>query len=340
MMVMCCLPSLEVIQVDRRPMVAVSYDRLELLHFIGNDFGPMNDWFSEDPHLAWAFYGHRLNLYRQTAPHPGFSQLLELGRTKPHGYSVFTSNVDGQFQRAGFAAEQMVECHGSIHHFQCTASCTDEIWDAKSESVQIDEAAFRATVPLPRCRDCSALARPNILMFNDRSWLGHRRDAQQERFAAWFDGLAKSLAKLAVIELGAGSAIATVRLTSERVVDRIGGKLIRINPREHDVPTGQIGAWVASSRMQQGLDLVPALAELVLVCAAGNAGAFRQGLEREFFASGRRRGCRASGGVVGRLVLRLCFGHACASGRRLLTAVHRAIKCLTAFALRLALRII
>jgi NAD-dependent SIR2 family protein deacetylase len=26
-------------------------------------------WFTKNPHLAWAFYGHRLNLYRKTAPH-------------------------------------------------------------------------------------------------------------------------------------------------------------------------------------------------------------------------------------------------------------------------------
>ena len=198
-------------------------------------------WFRENPHLAWAFYGHRLNLYRQTAPHQGFSQLLEIGRAKAHGYFVFTSNVDGQFQRAGFAAERMVECHGSIHHFQCTASCGDEIWDAEGETVNLDATIFRAVEPLPQCRNCAALARPNILMFNDWSWLGQRTDAQQERFAEWLDGLAKSSAKLAVIELGAGNAIPSVRHTSERVVARIGGKLIRINPREDEVPSGQMG---------------------------------------------------------------------------------------------------
>ena len=42
MMVLCCLPSIEAIKVDGRPNVAVNYDRRELLHFIGNDFGPMN----------------------------------------------------------------------------------------------------------------------------------------------------------------------------------------------------------------------------------------------------------------------------------------------------------
>jgi hypothetical protein len=41
-MVLCCLPSLSVMKVDGRPNVAVNYDRVELLHFIGNDFGPMN----------------------------------------------------------------------------------------------------------------------------------------------------------------------------------------------------------------------------------------------------------------------------------------------------------
>jgi hypothetical protein len=42
MMVLCCLPSIAAIKVDGRPNVAVNYDRLELLHFIGNDFGSMN----------------------------------------------------------------------------------------------------------------------------------------------------------------------------------------------------------------------------------------------------------------------------------------------------------
>jgi NAD-dependent SIR2 family protein deacetylase len=198
-------------------------------------------WFKENPHLAWAFYGHRLNLYRKTVPHQGFSRLLEIGSAKPGGYFVFTSNVDGQFQRAGFAAERMVECHGSIHHLQCTAPCADEIWDAESETVNIEESTFRALEPLPRCRNCPALARPNILMFGDWSWLGHRTDAQQQRFAGWLNGLAKSSAKLAVIELGAGSAIPTVRHTSERVLQSIRGALIRINPQENSVAVGQIG---------------------------------------------------------------------------------------------------
>ena len=198
-------------------------------------------WFRENPHLAWAFYGHRLNLYRQTVPHPGFRELLEISQAREHGGFVFTSNVDGQFQRAGFAGDRIVECHGSIHHLQCVACCSDDIWDAEGEPVELEEGAFRARDPLPKCRHCPSLARPNILMFSDASWLRHRAEAQEERLAAWLDRLAKSAAKLVVIELGAGNAIPTVRYTSQQIARRTGGTLIRINPREPEVPKGQIG---------------------------------------------------------------------------------------------------
>jgi len=198
-------------------------------------------WFRKDPQLAWAFYGHRLNLYRNTMPHRGFGQLLEMARGKPSGYFVFTSNVDGQFQKAGFEGERIVECHGSIHHFQCVVPCSDELWDGDKTVLCIDETSFRALEPLPQCRNCSAVARPNILMFGDRSWLGHRTEAQEERFRNWLAELAGSSAKLAVVELGAGGAIATVRQTSEGVCRKLGSRLIRINPREDGVPCGEIG---------------------------------------------------------------------------------------------------
>ncbi len=42
MMVKCCLRSITVMKVDGKPNVAVAYDGLELVRFVGNDFGPMN----------------------------------------------------------------------------------------------------------------------------------------------------------------------------------------------------------------------------------------------------------------------------------------------------------
>jgi NAD-dependent SIR2 family protein deacetylase len=198
-------------------------------------------WFTENPQLAWAFYGHRLNLYRDTLPHRGFSELLRIANTKPNDCFVFTSNVDGQFQRAGFASQSIVECHGSIQHWQCVRPCSEDIWEAPSQKISVDDDSFRAREPLPRCRNCGALARPNVLMFDDDAWLASRTDLQTKRFHAWLNELNAKTAKLVVIEVGAGTAIPTVRLTSERMASQAGGQLIRINPRDHDAPVAHIG---------------------------------------------------------------------------------------------------
>jgi len=180
--------------------------------------------FHCDPALAWGFYGHRLKLYRSTLPHDGFRPLLEMGRAKPHGAFVFTSNVDGQFQKAGFAPEQVLECHGSIHHLQCLEPCGSSIWPADAVEPVIDEASFHMTSPLPLCPGCGAVARPNILMFGDWGWLEARASLQQARYDDW----RRSARNPVVIEVGAGTAIPSVRLFGERQ----GVPLIRINPAE------------------------------------------------------------------------------------------------------------
>jgi len=188
-------------------------------------------WFEKDPHLAWAFYGHRLHLYRDTLPHKGFDILRTLSRTKKYGGFVFTSNVDGQFQKAGFEEEKIMEVHGSIHHLQCTRNCRGEIWSAEDVTIEIAEG-FRAKDPLPHCPHCGAMARPNILMFGDWEWESSRTDAQSRRLQSWLAMLEDAGATLAVIELGAGTAVPTVRRTGEDVARHFGTPLIRINPRE------------------------------------------------------------------------------------------------------------
>ena len=189
-------------------------------------------WFEEDPALAWAFYGHRLRLYRETVPHAGFGMLLEAGR-RTSEYFVFTSNVDGQFQKAGYDPERIVECHGSIHHLQCTR-CGSGIWSAEEVEVPIDRERFRA-LEWPRCPRCGATARPNILMFGDWGWDASRTEAQEERFEDFLQRLMVRGSSLAIVEIGAGTAVPTVRRTSEGIARRFGGRVIRLNPREPEI---------------------------------------------------------------------------------------------------------
>lgn len=195
-------------------------------------------WFERDSEVAWGFYGHRLNLYRSTTPHAGFELLRRWAEHLEHGYFVFTSNVDGHFQRAGFAPDRVAECHGSIHHMQCSVPCNDQIWAADGVRVAVDETSFRAARPLPECPACGRVARPNILMFGDWSWLAARSAGQERGLARWLGELDSGLV---IVEIGAGTAVPTVRITSERAAARTGATLIRINPREPQVPPPHVG---------------------------------------------------------------------------------------------------
>ncbi len=207
--------------------------------------------FAADPELAWGFYGHRLNLYRTTRPHRGFALLRSLARRLSHGAFVFTSNVDGQFQAAGFAPSQVCEVHGSIHHLQCAADCRGSIWPAETLRPVIDDEACRLRSPLPRCPDCGALARPNILMFDDGDWVATRSAQQEERLRAWLRRASRPL----VIELGAGTNVATVRRFSEHFAPA----LVRVNPADSTLPAGggvalALGAQAAIERIAAAVE--------------------------------------------------------------------------------------
>ena len=184
--------------------------------------------FRADPALAWGFYGHRLKLYRETVPHAGFAMLRDIAAGMLHGGFVFTSNVDGQFQRAGFAEASVVECHGSIHHLQCLERCSQAIWSAQALLPEVDAENCRLTSDLPRCPRCGGLARPAILMFNDWDWADGCTRMQMARLQEWRGKARHPM----VIEIGAGSAIATVRAFAQD----LGTPMIRINPGEWAVP--------------------------------------------------------------------------------------------------------
>ncbi|MEQ3551976.1 Sir2 family NAD-dependent protein deacetylase [Pseudonocardia nematodicida] len=189
--------------------------------------------FADDPALAWGFYGHRLNLYRRTVPHAGFAVLRRWAERLPT--TVFTSNVDGQFQRAGFAPGDVAEVHGSIHHMQCVRLCGHGVWPADGVGVTVDEESMRAVGDLPACPGCGALARPAILMFGDAGWDDTHAAPALARHSDW---LRERRDGLAVVELGAGTALPTVRRRSE-LASAATGALVRINVREPEVRHGR-----------------------------------------------------------------------------------------------------
>jgi NAD-dependent SIR2 family protein deacetylase len=210
-------------------------------------------WFRSDPAVAWGFYGHRRNLYRATQPHAGFGTLLRWAQSKPLGAFVFTSNVDGHFQKAGFPADRVMEVHGSIDWMQCTRTCGVGIYAAEPEEIVIDESTMRAAEPLPKCPKCGKLARPNILMFGDFEWEEARTMEQQNRLATWLDEVGQG--RFVVLEFGAGLAVPTVRRFGERMA-AAGAMLIRFNPREPEVPRGSISLPVGALEGIRAIDAI------------------------------------------------------------------------------------
>ena len=210
-------------------------------------------WFRKDPSRAWGFYGHRLNLYRETVPHDGFRILRQWSEGR--NSFVFTSNVDGQFQRGGFSESEIYECHGSIHWLQeLDPEPQGEIWSADGTDVEVDTVSVRALGELPVHPRTGRLARPNVLMFGDWDWVDSRSRAQAQRLESWLSVI--DLGSTVVVEVGAGTALPTVRHFGERLLSA-GGALVRVNPRESHGPAGTIsipmGGLEGLSAIQESL---------------------------------------------------------------------------------------
>lgn len=220
---------------------------------LGFNFAQMADpiHFRHNPALAWGFYGHRLNLYRKTVPHAGFTQLLDCITSRELPYFVVTSNVDGQFQKAGFADERIWEIHGSIHRLQCLMNCTDDIYHNDFPNIDIDMKTMLARA-YPMCPNCPAPLRPNILMFGDYDFNEAVSYDQQLRWNEFIgecrtEAETQANAGTIIIEMGAGTAIPSIRHISESTSRHLTAPLIRINPRESHIPFSITGASIATS---------------------------------------------------------------------------------------------
>jgi len=190
--------------------------------------------FEQDGALAWGFYGHRLALYRETKPHDGFTVLRRWADAMPHGWWVSTTNVDGQFQKAGFDARYVHEVHGTVHQTQCAKPCSDLTWPSTGPSAEVG-SDLRWRGARPACRRCAGTARPNVLMFGDDAWIASAAEAAHGSLVEWLD----EVERLVIVEIGVGTAIPTLRHFGERLAERRAATLVRINPREAQVSLAQ-----------------------------------------------------------------------------------------------------
>jgi NAD-dependent deacetylase len=110
------------------------------------------DAFRRNPRLVWDWYAWRRKLVAKAEPNAGHRALAVLeGRVSD--FVLITQNVDGLHRRAG--SRNVVELHGNIARVKCSRDNTIvEHWTEVGDEV-------------PRCAQCGALLRPDVVWFEE-----------------------------------------------------------------------------------------------------------------------------------------------------------------------------
>lgn len=108
------------------------------------------------PEEHWAFWSRHIFINRyMDAPKPVYESLLRLAADKD--YFVITTNVDHQFQKAGFDKKRLFYTQGDYGLFQCSKPCCMETFDNEETVRQMMARQENMRVPtelLPVCPHC------------------------------------------------------------------------------------------------------------------------------------------------------------------------------------------
>ena len=237
------------------------------------------DWFDfsvpgmfrkETEKEAWAYWRWRI-LRARVAPAPDYAHLMRIAAYfGPANVFVTTSNCDLLHVAAGVPKDKVLEIHGSLGRVQCSAYCTDTMWDVDDTFV-----ARLAAEPawVPRCTACGrACLRPNVMIFSDDMLVGTELEQQEdnsEAFLARFEPAAGTAAtttatatatasgaaatsNLVVLEIGAGTVVPSIRTTAEGL-GATAAALVRVNPSASECADLQTSTlWLALSGAAQG----------------------------------------------------------------------------------------
>lgn len=209
-------------------------DYIDICNPIWFDKEQGNSHQHDTMNFAFAFWTHQYHLFSSTLPHLGYSIAKKWSELSHIDFTFsYTSNIDGHWRKSGWNPSSIFECHGSIDYMQCVKNCLDAVWPTNdSLNLTVDSKTNCVTDSLPTCSHCHFLARPNVLMFDDRYYAGERYNEQIDRYEQFKLDLSETKSKLIIIELGAGTTIPSVRHESETIFNNKKwiSHLVRINP--------------------------------------------------------------------------------------------------------------
>lgn len=157
----------------------------------------------QTPEEYWAWWSRHIYWNRYVnAPKPVYDHLLELVKDKD--YFVLTTNVDHQFQKAGFDKRRLFYTQGDYGLWQCSQACHQETYDNEAAVLQMVKEQRDMKVPtglIPRCPVCGKPMAMNLrcddTFVQDRGW--HAAAERYEDFLRRHQGL-----RVLFLELGVG----------------------------------------------------------------------------------------------------------------------------------------
>ena len=209
-------------------------DMIERYGFTDLYTSSFHDFGSEEE--RWAYWSRHID-YARFLPEalPLYRQMKELVKDKPH--FVITTNVDGQFIKAGFAPERVFEVQGDYAMIQCAVACHRKLYPDREivkEMVLRQEDCRVPSALVPRCPVCSGPMdiniRKNGFFIQDERW-----NLQNQRYVDFLEEARGHT--LVLLEWGVGFNTPTIiRFPFERIAASFPDTtLIRINKDWRDL---------------------------------------------------------------------------------------------------------
>ena len=151
----------------------------------------------------WAWWSRQIMINRyEKAPKPVYDELLKLVHDKD--YFVLTTNVDHQFQLAGFDKDRLFYTQGDYGLWQCSQPCCQKTWDNEETVRRMVAEQREMRVPMVLVPHCPVCGRPMTMnlrcdstFVQDEGW--YAAYSRYEDFLQRHEG-----AKVVFLELGVG----------------------------------------------------------------------------------------------------------------------------------------
>ena len=152
----------------------------------------------------WAWWSRHIFYNRYAdAPVPVYQVLLSLVKNKD--YFVLTTNVDHQFQKAGFDKQRLFYTQGDYGLWQCSKACHNKTYDNEASVRRMVDQQQDMKIPselIPRCPICGAPITMNLrcddTFVQDEGWY-----AAAERYSDFVKQHRSG--KILYLELGVGN---------------------------------------------------------------------------------------------------------------------------------------